>query len=119
MWRQIAEAASAFQQERSGHAPNLSVVLGEDTLAVTLQGALTPAQADLAQNAAGAATMPESHRELFSHTWDALRQEIKRITSREFREGVAEVGPAIGTVVNVFTTGTQVQVFLLAKKVPS
>ncbi len=54
--RQIAEAASAFQQARTGHAPKaVTVVLSEDTLVVTLHEALTPAERDLAQSAAGAA----------------------------------------------------------------
>ena len=50
---------------------------------------------------------------------DALRQEIKRITGVEVREAIAEVEPTSGTVVRVFTTGTMVQVFLLARGVPA
>ena len=116
--RQIADAASAFQQQRTGHAPNaVTVVLSEDTLVVTLHGALTPAEKDLAQNPAGAARVQEFHRQLFSHSSDSLRQEIKRITGREVREAAAEVEPATGSVVHAFTTGTMVQVFLFTEKV--
>jgi uncharacterized protein YbcI len=117
MVRQIAEAASAFQQERTGHAPRaVTVVLSEDTLVVTLHEALSPAEKDLAQSPAGAVRVQEFHRQLFSHSSESLRQEIKRITGRDVREAAAEVEPATGAVVHAFTTGTMVQVFLLVKK---
>jgi hypothetical protein len=48
-----------------------------------------------------------------------LRQEIKRITGVEVREATAEIEPTTGTVVGVFTTGTTVQVYLLAEGVPA
>jgi hypothetical protein len=44
-----------------------------------------------------------------------LRQEIKRITGVDVREAAAEVEPATGTVVQVFTSGTMVQVFQLSQ----
>ena len=44
---------------------------------------------------------------------------IKTITGVEVREATAEVEPATGTVVGVFTTGTTVQVYLLADSVPA
>jgi hypothetical protein len=43
-----------------------------------------------------------------------LRQEIQRITGMEVREATAEIEPASGAVVQAFTPGTVVQVFLLA-----
>jgi hypothetical protein len=44
----------------------------------------------------------------------SLREEIKRITGRDVREAAAEVEPGTGAVVHAFTSGTMVQVFLLA-----
>ncbi len=120
MAQQIAEAATAFQRQRTGHAPkSVSVVLSGDTLVVTLLGALSPAEQAMAQSPEGAAEVQEFHRELFHDASETLRQEIKRITGVEVREASAEVEPTTGTVVQVFTTGTMVQVFLLAQKVPS
>jgi uncharacterized protein YbcI len=117
MAQQVAEAASAFQQQRTGHAPKaVTVVLSEDTLVVTLHEALTPAERDLAKSPAGAAKVQEFHRQLFFHSSETLRREIKRITGRDVREAVAEVEPATGAVVHAFTTGTMVQVFLLNKQ---
>ena len=115
MAQQVALAASAFQQQRTGHTPkSVTVVLSGETLVITLHGALSPAEKALAKSPAGAAQVQEFHRQLFANSADALREEIKRITGVEVREAAAEVEPATGTVVQVFTTGTMVQVFLLA-----
>jgi hypothetical protein len=50
---------------------------------------------------------------------DPLRQEIKRITGMEVLEGSAEVDPMCGPVIQVFPSGTMVQMFLLSGKLPS
>ena len=116
--QQIAQAAMAFQQQRTGHVPkSVAVVLSGDTLLITLHGALAPAEKALAQNPAGAAQVQEFHKQLFHNSADSLRQEIKRITGVEVREAAVEVEPTSGTVVKAFTTGTVVQVFLLADSV--
>ena len=99
--------------ERATRPKAVTVVLSEDTLVITLHEALSPAEKALAQNAAGAAQVQEFHRQLFSSSAQSLRQEIKRITGRDVREATAEVETATGSVVQVFTTGTMVQVFLL------
>ncbi|MEI8196398.1 MAG: Na-translocating system protein MpsC family protein [Phycisphaerae bacterium] len=103
MTKRIMEAGSVFQQERTGHTPqSVSTVLGEDTLVITLHGALSPAEIILARSAAGAAQIREFHRQLFAHSSDALRQEIKRITGVEVHAAVAEIEPSTGTMVQVF-----------------
>jgi uncharacterized protein YbcI len=115
--QQIAEVASALQQQRTGHAPKaVTVVLSEDTLVVTLHEALTPAEKALAKTPAGAAQVQEFHRQLFAIASDSMRQEIKRITGRDVREAAAEVETATGTVVHAFTSGSMVQVYLLAAR---
>ena len=113
--QQIAQAASAFEQRRTGHAPkSVTVVLSEDTLVITLHGALSEAEKLLARTPEGAAQVQEFHRRLFEDAAEPLREEIKRITGVAVREARAEIEPATGTVVQVFTTGTMVQVFLMA-----
>jgi len=115
MAQQIAHAASAFEQERTGHTPqSVTVVLGEDTLVITVHGALSPAEKALARSPAGAAELQEFHRQLFTSASGPLRAEIERITGVTVREAAAEVETASGAVVRVFTSGTTVQVFLLA-----
>ena len=48
---QIAQAAIAFQQQRTGHEPqSVAVVLSGDTLMITLHGALSPAEKVLSQS---------------------------------------------------------------------
>ena len=113
--QQIAQAASTFEHRLTGHLPSsVTVVLSEETLVITLHGALSPAEKAMAQNPSGAAQVQEFHRQLFNSSIDLLRQEIKRITGVEVREAIAEIEPTTGTVVKAFTTGTVVQVFLLA-----
>jgi uncharacterized protein YbcI len=117
--QQIARAASAFERRRTGHRPHsVTVVLAADTLVVTLHGTLSEAEKLLARTPEGAAQVQEFHRRLFEDAAAPLREEIKRITGVAVREARAAVEPASGTVVQVFTTGTMVQVFLMAGPVP-
>ena len=120
MAQQIGRAAVAFELQRTGHAPaSASVVLNQDTLVVTLHGALSPAERALAQQSpAGAATVREFHKQLVATSSDWLRREIQRFTGVEVREASAEVDAGAGAGIGVFPTGTTVQVFLLAEKVP-
>jgi uncharacterized protein YbcI len=57
MAQQIAQAAIAFEQRRTGNrgAKSLSVVLSEGTLVIPLHEALSPAEKVLARSPAGAA----------------------------------------------------------------
>lgn len=111
---QIAEAVLAFQIKTTGHEPtSVSVALSEDTLVITVHGALTPAERALAQTAEGAAKVQEFHRQLFAASSQSLRQQIKQIIGRDVHEATAEVEPVTGAIVQAFTTGTMVQVFLL------
>jgi uncharacterized protein YbcI len=118
MAQQVAQAAGDFQQKRTGHAPqSVRVVLSEETLVITLHGALTPAEQALTRTAEGAAQLQEFHRQLFQTSVGALREEIKQITGVEVCEATAEVETTTGAVVQVFTSGTMVQVFQLAGRV--
>jgi uncharacterized protein YbcI len=121
MAQQIAQAAIAFEQRRTGsHVPkSVTVVLSEGTLVITLHEALSPAEKAMAKSPIGAAQMQEYHRQLFASSSDSLRQEIKRITGMEVREATAEIEPLSGAVVQAFTTGTVVQVFQLAGSAPT
>lgn len=120
MTQQIAEAASVFEQQRTGHAPTaVTVVLSEDTLVITLRGGLSEVEKALARCREGAAQVQGFHRLLFTSSSDSLWKEITRITGVEVREASAEVDSAMGTVLHAFTTGTIVQVFLLAQHLPA
>jgi uncharacterized protein YbcI len=118
MAKQVALAACDFERRRTGNSPkSVTVVLGENTVVITLHGALSPAEQAMAKSPAGAAEVQEFHRQLFDSSADSLRREIKRITGVEVREAAVEVEPSTGTVVKAFATGTVVQVFLLADSV--
>lgn len=118
MAQQIAQAASALEQQRTGHLPNsVTVALSDDILVVTLHEALSRAEKALSKTPAGAAQVQNFHQQLFSNSSDPLRLEINRITGRVVREAAAEVEPTTGSVVHAFTTGNMVQVFLLTKNI--
>lgn len=111
--KQLGRMASAMQHERTGLAPTaVTVILSEDTLVVTLRGALTPAEKSLARTPQGAAQVQEFHRQLFATSSGSMLQEIKNITGRKVCEASAEIETA-GAVAHAFTTGAMVQVFLL------
>ena len=121
MAQRIAQAAIAFEQQRTGnHVPrSVTVVLSEGSLVITLHEALSPAEKALARSPAGAAQVQEFHRQLFATSSGSLREEITTITGMQVREAAAEVEPATGAVVQVFTTGNVVQVFQLVGSVPT
>ena len=118
MAQQIALTAIAFEEQRLGRKPtSVTVVLGGDTLVITMHGVLSPAEQTLAASPAGAAQLQEFHQQLFKLSSDPLRQEIKRITGLEVCEAAAkDKGTA---AVQVFSIGTVVQVFLLAGRLPA
>ena len=116
MAQQIGQAAIAFEEQRLGRRPKaVTVILGGDTLAITMHGVLSPAEMTLAGSSVGAAKLQEFHQELFNRSSEPLRQEIKKITGLEVC--VIAKGKATAAV-QVFPTGTVVQVFLLAGRIP-
>jgi uncharacterized protein YbcI len=117
MVQQIAQTAIAFEEQRLGRKPtSVTVVVGGDTLAITMHGVLSPAEQVLAASPAGAAQLQEFHKQLFQHSSDPLRREIKRITGLEICEDANDKAAAS---VQVFSFGTVVQVFLLAGRLPA
>ena len=118
MAQQIARAAAVLEVQRTGIAPTaITVVLGEGTLVITLQGALSPAEKAMAMTPEGAAKVQELHRQLFNTSAKPLRKEIKRITGVAVVEASAETESTTGAAVQVFSSGAMVQVFLMAGKV--
>lgn len=118
MAQQVAEAARAFQQKCTGHSPgDVTVVLSDNTLVVTLHEALSPAEVALSKTAEGAAQVQEYHHRLFEISASELRQEILRITGFAVQEAAVKVESTTGAVVHAFTSGTMVQVFRLAGQI--
>lgn len=118
MAEQIARAANDFERQRTGHLPqSVTVVMSSDTLVITMHGSLSPGEKVLAQSPEGAAKVQEFHRQLFATSWEKLQQKIKEITGVEVRAAKAEIETSTGAIVQVFATGTMVQVYLLAGKV--
>jgi uncharacterized protein YbcI len=117
MAQQIAQTAIAFEEQRLGRKPtSVTVVLGGDTVVITMHGVLSPAERTLAASPAGAAQLQEFHQQLFKLSSEPLRQEIRRITGLEICEEAKNKATA---AVQVFSVGTVVQVFLLAGHLPA
>jgi uncharacterized protein YbcI len=117
--QRIARAASAHEHQRTGRIPkSVLVVLSDDLLIITLQGALSSAEKELCKTPAGAARVEELHRRLFAISSESLRGEIRKITGAEVLEASAGIETPAGTVVQVFSSGAIVQVFLLAHSLP-
>lgn len=114
MSQQVAQAASTFHQQRTGHAPkSVTVVQGERTLVITIHEALSPAERALVQSNDGAAKVKEFHKQLFLDSVSTLEDEIKRITGVDVQEASSEIQTETASFLHVFSTGTMVQVFLL------
>jgi uncharacterized protein YbcI len=117
--QRVAEAAMAFERLRTGHEPeSVRVVLGEDTVVVTVYGALSAAERAVGMDPAGAAKVREFHRQLFATGCGGFRQEIERIVGLPVRDASSEIPTLSDAAINVFATGTVVQVFLLAGVLP-
>ncbi len=119
MAQRVADAVTKFQTERTGHAPKtVTVVLNDDTLVVTLYDALSPAEVVLSKTPEGASFVRDFHRRLFDSSVGSLREEINRITRVAIREAALEVENGTGSVEHAFASGTMVQVFRLANRIP-
>ena len=114
MSKELADIALAMQSERTGHTPKaVTVVASDETVVVTLQEALTPAEKILVRTEAGASKVEDYHRALFAVSCNELRREIQRLTGRRVREAAVVMEPASGALVHAFTSGTMVQIFQL------
>ncbi len=119
MAREIALAACDFEEDRTGHRPkSATVVLCENTLVVTLQGTLSPAEEAMTRNPKCAAQLRRFHRRLFASASGSLQREIARITGAEVREANTDIVPTGGQVPGTIAGGTTVQWYLLAHPVP-
>jgi uncharacterized protein YbcI len=112
--KELADIALAMQSERTGHTPKaVTVVASDETVVVTLQEALTPAEKILVRTEAGASKVEDYHRALFAVSCNELRCEIQRLTGRRVREAAGVMEPASGAIVHAFPSGTMVQIFQL------
>ena len=115
MAQKVVDAIKRFQTELTGHAPKvITDMWSDETLAVTLHEALSPAEVVMSQNADGAARVQEYHRRLFESSAIGPRKEINRITGVTIRESAVEVETMTGADVHAFTSAVMVQVFRLS-----
>ena len=88
-------------------------------MVLALHGSLTAAEKALVQSPAGAIQLQEFHQQLFAHASATLLRMIKSITGMEVHKITAEIESATGSVVQVFTTATVGEEFLLKPGEPA
>ncbi|MBC7815841.1 MAG: DUF2294 family protein [Planctomycetaceae bacterium] len=109
MAKQAAQAATHFEQQRTGRKPtSVNAVLVNDSLVITLGGGLSPAEKELAKSPVGAAQVRELHRQLFLTSCGSLRQEMGVITGVAVWDATSELATHSGTVVLVFLLAAKV-----------
>ena len=107
--KQLADVARQFETHRTGRAPDsVTAVLSDDSLVITLRGALSSAEQEAAKTPVGAAQVRESHRQHFLISDSSLRHEVETITGVAVLEVTSEVTTLTGTVVLVFLLAASV-----------
>jgi uncharacterized protein YbcI len=120
MTQRLARVASTLQRQRTGVAPKaVTAILSENTMVVTMEGALTLVERALVRTPQGAAQVQEFHRQLFASSSESMREKIKTITGRDVREATTEIETNAGAIAHVFNSGAMVQVFLLTPELES
>ena len=113
--QKIAQAARAFEKQRMKRGRKwVAVFMNEDTIIIALHGSLTASENTLAQSPAGATQVQEFHNRLFSNISTTFRRKIKSIAGLEVCDTTAEIDPTASSVVQVLTTDTVGEDFLLA-----
>lgn len=116
----IGAAARDFQFRQTGRAPgSTTVVLKDQTLVITLSGALSEAERVLSRNPDVASKVHEFHRRLFNGSADEMRAEIHGITGVTVGEAQAEPVCAPGSTIHAFSSGALIQVYLLDEPMSS
>lgn len=117
--REIAFAASAFELLVTGHSPqSVTVVLSDQTLVITLHGALSQEERDLSKFPEGAAEIQATHQRLIATKAESFLKEIGRITGATVLRATSEVAVTTSAVVSMSAPGTKVHVFLLGGSAP-
>ena len=115
MAQKIAQAADSESRRQWGYVFQcVTLVASGEILVVTLQGNLSDADKEFAAPLANEADVQQSRRHLLSRGAERLRQEIEAILGAEVCAAAMAVEMTTGVVVQVFTTGSRVQVLLLA-----
>jgi uncharacterized protein YbcI len=117
--QRIARAARAFEMRRTQQSHKwVAVFMNEETMVIALHSILTESEKALARSPAGAAQVQEFHVRLFATLSATLRRKIKSITGLEVHDVTAEIDPTGCSVVQLLTTDTVGEEFLLVSGGP-
>lgn len=110
----IAQAVRDFEKRRTKHSRKwMAVFLNEQTMVIAIHGTLTATEKVLAQSLAGAIQVREFHRHLFANLSASLLRKILCITGMKVQYTTAEIEPTTDSVVQIFTSDTVREEFLL------
>ncbi|TXT24109.1 MAG: hypothetical protein FD138_3127 [Planctomycetota bacterium] len=108
--KQLADLARQFETHRTGRAPDsVTALLIDDSLVITLRGALSSAEQELSKTPVGALLVRENHRQQFLASGRSLQQQIEVLTGVAVLEATSEVATHSGTVVYVVLLASSVE----------
>ena len=117
--KQLADVARQYEKQRTGHEPaHVTAVLIDDTLVITLRGALSSTENELAKTPVGASQVRENHRQVFLASSHSLQQQIEGITGVGVLEATSEVSALTGTVVQFFMLAASVAASTWSESTP-
>jgi uncharacterized protein YbcI len=117
--RQVAQAAGSFEHRLLGRTPtSVTVVTAEDWMVVSMSELLSPIERRLVRDEAGRKRLRQHHRNLFESTLDALRDHVWQTTGVRLSGGLAHVDTPTGSVIKIFTTHANIELFLLGEGLP-
>jgi len=92
---QVLRAASTFQEQRTDGVPHsVAIDLGDDTLVITLNEVLSPAEKTLSKSGTDAAQMREIYRHFIAGALASLRQHMKALSDENAPKAI-EVFPRV------------------------
>jgi uncharacterized protein YbcI len=93
----VVRAASAFRGQRSGRVPNsVAIDLGEDTLVITLEEVVSPAEKTPPRAGAEAIQMREIYRQFIADALASMRQHMNALS--DAYESTPEAVPVFARV---------------------
>lgn len=115
--QKIARAARAYEEQRTTRGRNwVPVFMNEDTILLALHGFLTVEETALALDPAGATRLRTLQRQTFATDSAPLLRQINAITGMEVHYTSTEIDLTTASVVQIFTSDTVAENFLVAPK---
>jgi uncharacterized protein YbcI len=118
--RRVAHAVGGFEHRLLGRVPSsVTVVVKDDSMVLTVCETFSPMERRLARTDEGRERLRAFHRFLFSATRDAFREHVREHTGIDLCGALAHVDADAGSIFKTFTTGADIECFLLGDALPA